>query len=33
MKIEKKKEIISNLDRQLNQKSDALEKLAALANK
>jgi chromosome segregation ATPase len=31
--IEEKKEIISNLDRQLNQKSDALEKLTTLANK
>ena len=28
-----KKEIVSNLDRQLNQKSEALEKLTTLANK
>ena len=28
MEIEEKKEIISNLNRQLNHKSDALEKLA-----
>jgi hypothetical protein len=33
IEIKEKKEIISNLDRQLNQKSDALEKLATLANK
>ena len=33
MEIKEKKEIITNLDRQLNQKSEALEKLATLANK
>jgi hypothetical protein len=33
MEIKEKKEIISNLDRQLSQKSDVLEKLAALPNK
>lgn len=33
MEIKEKKEIISNLDRQLNQKSEALEKLTTLANK
>lgn len=33
MEIKEKKEIISNLDRQLNRKSEALEKLATLANK
>jgi DNA repair exonuclease SbcCD ATPase subunit len=33
MEIEEKKEIISNLNRQLNQKSDALEKLATLTDK
>jgi uncharacterized protein YlxW (UPF0749 family) len=33
MEIEEKKEIVSNLDRQLNQKSEALEKLTTLANK
>jgi hypothetical protein len=33
MEIEEKKEIMSNLDRQLDQKSDALEKLATLPDK
>lgn len=33
MEIKEKKQIISNLNRQLNQKSDALEKLAAPAKK
>ena len=33
MEIKQKKQIISNLDQQLNQKSDALEKLTTLANK
>jgi hypothetical protein len=33
MEIKEKKEIVSNLDRQLDQKSKALEKLATLANK